>query len=84
VKSVAPTAEKPPIPAEPALPPRDAAPGLPAAVIPDVGAVPPPPDRQAKKPQTEIFMPGRAPDDPGPEPNDFDDNSTPYSRYRNH
>jgi hypothetical protein len=51
--------------------------------VPDVGDVPTP-ERQPKKPQTEIFIPGRAPDDPGPEPHDLDDNSTPYSRYRSH
>jgi HemY protein len=78
-----PPVEKPPVAAEPALPRGGGAGTLPAPVVPDVGDVPTP-ERQPKKPQTEIFIPGRAPDDPGPEPHDLDDNSTPYSRYRSH
>jgi HemY protein len=91
-KSAPAAAEKPSVAAavaaEPAGPRNPAAAALteagPVTVVPDVGAIPLPPERQPKKPQAEIFISGRAPDDPGPEPNDFDDNSTPYSRYRSH
>jgi HemY protein len=40
--------------------------------------------RPGKKAQAEIFIPARPPDDPGPEPNDFDETTTPISRYRSH
>jgi HemY protein len=40
--------------------------------------------RSLKKAQTEIFIPARPPDDPGPEPNDFDETTPPFPRYRSH
>jgi len=42
-------------------------------------------DKHAKaKTHPDIFIPTRPPDDPGPEPTDYEEASTPYSRYRNH
>jgi hypothetical protein len=41
------------------------------------------PSRRKERQEPNIFVPGRAPDDPGPEPTDYDDGgSTPYNRYR--
>jgi hypothetical protein len=40
--------------------------------------------RPGKKTEPEIFVPSRPPDDPGPEPNDFDESSSPFSRFRSH
>ncbi len=36
-----------------------------------------------KKTRPKIFVPDRPPDDPGPGSTDFDETSTPYSRFRN-
>ena len=48
----------------------------------------PPAETQAQRPgkkvQPKIFVPERPPDDPGPEPADFDDASTPFTRFRSH
>jgi HemY protein len=40
--------------------------------------------KPGKKTEPEIFVPSRPPDDPGPEPNDFDETSSPFSRFRSH
>ncbi|MBX2806405.1 MAG: heme biosynthesis protein HemY [Hyphomicrobiales bacterium] len=37
---------------------------------------------QPPRKEPKIFVPGRAPDDPGPGSIDYDDDSTPYTRYR--
>lgn len=44
------------------------------------------PERPAAKKASspKIFVPERPPDDPGPEPNDFEEASAPYPRYRSH
>ncbi len=40
-----------------------------------------PPQPQERR-EPNIFVPGRPPDDPGPDEVDFDENGTPYSRFR--
>ncbi|MGF1622476.1 MAG: heme biosynthesis protein HemY [Rhodomicrobiaceae bacterium] len=45
---------------------------------------PAPASSQGKKTEPEIFVPSRPPDDPGPEPNDFDETSSRFSRFRSH
>ena len=40
------------------------------------------PAKPAAKPETKIFVPDRPPDDPGPNPADLDETSTPYTRFR--
>lgn len=47
---------------------------------PPVQAEKPPQRRERSKPN--IFVPGRAPDDPGTDDVGYDDDSTPYTRYR--
>lgn len=39
------------------------------------------PDPKPKPREPNIFIPNRAPDDPGPDQVDYDENSTPYTRF---
>jgi HemY protein len=64
------------------------------AEVRDVGVQPPPvPEAGAEATQTaqstrktppKIFIPDRPPDDPGPEPGDFEEITPPYPGYRSH
>jgi HemY protein len=57
-----------------------------AAIKGDDAGMPAPgglPSKRKERQEPNIFVPGRAPDDPGPEPTDYDDGgSTPFKRYR--
>lgn len=40
------------------------------------------PPQRRERPKPNIFVPGRAPDDPGTDDTGYDDDSTPYTRFR--
>jgi HemY protein len=69
-----------PIASAPVEPVRPApAPAAMARVAPPATSVPPVP--AARRPEPKIFVPDRAPDDPGPEPAEPDEAQTPLSRF---
>jgi hypothetical protein len=70
-------APNPPAPVEPVRPAP--APAAMARVAPPATSVPPVP--AARRPEPKIFVPDRAPDDPGPEPAEPDEAQTPLSRF---
>ena len=57
-------------------------PGAPKAAEAAATQPAPQPVKTAAKAETKIFVPDRPPDDPGPNPADLDETSTPYTRFR--
>jgi HemY protein len=52
--------------------------------VPEAGAEATPTAQSTRKTPPKIFIPDRPPDDPGPEPGDFEEITPPYPGYRSH